>query len=857
MAHGNDGSLVTLDLSLAKRTYFLEHLKRLIRLKVGDVVYEPTFSEQHKSLSFHVPMLKHGDKLTISANQQPVADLDIAHGVLQEGEHHKVYQLAVCETRALGMGLSESGGVLKLLPYDRKARAGFRMDKHAPITDVHTHSTAQITAEGMMRVAEAIDHEASDDVSKGMAYPVELLEKLGVPLQPEQETHKVPSFFFSPTAKQGLACEQQGGVCQAVRIRDLTPAQKKAITAKIQVLGDETMPFGDFDPHMYRFRNPLAKHPGMARRMLMEIAADYARNGVEYAELSTSSMMLSTDWLKEMIATVNDIERDGIQVTMEDVSVVNRKPHLRFLVAIQRNLNPQTTLEYIERIKYLARHPYIVGADLVGYESNKTRDFHWALSHLAQWASVSQGTELTPQSGWDMKRDFVIRVHAGETGKNPENVRDAIAFAKNYGVRVRVAHALNVKLEKSDERDIRRLAQEKDSDGNLRDLIGVELCPDSNQVFLTKPLVHDAPVQARRNLNAPTFLGTDGGGAIATNQRQLAYSAIAAGATLKDLELMRQDERGYIERQARREQKKRLAYDSLYGESADEVFLTGYKQRVSELQAAVQDGLPKTMRKKTPILIGGASGETWKSLSDSERKQIIKSIQLLVHTLDPEKTYFVLGRTKNEGVSNILDQVVKEYNLKHPTRQFQVLARYSGAMNEPTSELPESVDWVHMIPGERSKVSKSMIEFIDAYHGRALFFGGSTFTTEMIEYCHQGGIPFQMFVPSDGMIREKSQTVPDAFQIPLSKSHLDDYATEFMDRLYVSHDAAHGASSSGMLADLVSANVQTLIAQRYEHLNPDVSQDRQRHAIIDLLGETSQTPVIDPAKPSALRPPSR
>ncbi len=857
LMHDAGRDLIRLDLKRAKKHYFLSHMHALARVVVDGKNYSPEKADMQQSgypshVDIALPRLTDGQHVQVMINNQPVSDFTVEGGVLKPTDKHATYQLAVSETRALGMGLSESGGVLNLLPYDRKKRKGFDPAKHAPITDVHTHSTAQITAEGMMRAASEIDIEAGDDAGKGMAYPVELLEKLGVPMTAQQSDHTVtlPSSYFAPTAKQGLACEQREGTYRAVRIKDLTPDQKSAITAKIQVMGDETMPFGDFDPQMYRFRNPLAKHPGMARRMLMEIAEDYARNGVEYAELSTSSMMLNTSWLKEMITTVNDIERDGVNVTLDDGTTANRKPHLRFLVAIQRNLNPQTTLEYIERIKYLARHPYIVGADLVGYESNKTRDFHWALSHLAQWASVSQGTDLKPTDGWDMKRDFILRVHAGETGKNPENVRDAISFAKNDEVRVRVAHALNVKLDPEDEKTIRNLAAAHDEHGQSKDSIGVELCPDSNQVFLTKPLVHTAPFKERRNLNAITFLGTDGGGAIATNPLQLAYSAIAAGASLKDLEEMQREERGYIDRQMARETIRRGAYEKLYGAEADAAFLEGYQEKVMKLQKATKDGLPESLKQMTPVLIGGASGESWASLDALERGKIIASIQKLVHSLDPQKAYFVLGRTKNEGVSNILDQVVKDYNRTHPTNQFKVLARYSGAGNEPTSELPESISWIHNIPGELSKVSKSMVEYLDATAGIALFFGGSTFTTEMIEYCHEMAVPFQMFVPKEGMIADKSLTVPDAFQIRLSdlkldtkskEKKLDHESQEFLtDKLFVSQDGAD-KRGTGILGGLHTRVLQAYQQHRYMALNPKMAEE------LNAVSVEQAGKIVDPA----------
>lgn len=713
-------------------------------------------------------------EITLSINNQPVS-VFLAGGrdnrELVAGKNHALYQLAVFETRALAMDLPPE--IMAKIPYDRSLREGFDPKRHNPITDVHTHASAQISGESLFAAALKIDQKA-ETAADGISFPVELLEKLGVPKEEGQETIEVSGRFFSPTQDEGLTCEKEGAVCAAIRVKDLTDMQKRIIIDKMQIMGDQCVIFSEFDREFYRFRNPLTKHPEMASAMIRTIAEDCVKKGLEYVELSTSSMMLSPKWLEEMIATINDIEKNGVMVETDNGKKITGKPILRFLVAVQRDIGPQKTLNYLERIKYLMRHPYIVGVDLVGYEANRTRDFHWAFAHLAQWAAKSEGTELNPNNGWDMKRDTIFRIHAGETGKNPDNVRDAVALAHEYGVRVRVAHALNVDLDRNDARKIKTLSEvdairaANDNPANavlIEDKFAFELCAPSNQTFKTKPLPHEAPF-IQRNEIASIFLGSDGAGGLAITPTDLAYAALAAGASLKDLENIRAHEKGYIARQKQRGVEKRRAYSTLYkgGAREDTAFVEGYKEHIQSLPDMDGNDIPKSFKSKTPLLIGGASGDTWNQISSANQAAIRDTITTLVRTLDPKAYYFVLGRTKNEGVSKILDEEVKRHNDKYPQNKFQVLARYQGDPSLPTSELPDSISWMQHIVGSRGQVPKDMVQFLKDNNGQALLLGGSNFTQEMAEHCASMGVKLEI-LSTNGPTQDFVNTHASVFTI--------------------------------------------------------------------------------------------
>ena len=743
-----------IDLSKSTRDIFFHHLQQLLQLEVqGQTLAHPQKTKFGHRLQFPLPPLKAGDGLLLRMNGQPVSALVYNGTSLNAAADHAQYQLSISETRALGRKLRRdpdpARDVLRLLPYDRAARKGFHAKIHAPLTDVHTHSSAQISGNSLMNVALEEDIHGAVHV----CYPLELLALLGVPCDPAIQTPEaMQSRAFNPTKHDGLECEQDGVECDGLRVSELTNHQKSAIIAKMDIPADATMSFSDFDREMYRYRNPLVKHPALTKPILRKMAQDYAADGVRYAELSTGSMM-DPAWFKEMAEVVKEIDDAG-------------GTRLRFLVGLPRNASPQRTLIDIDKIKYLARHPYIVGADLLGYESNKTSEFNWALAHLAQWAKASEGSDLNPADGWDFKRDFIIRIHAGETAKNQHNVRDAIKLAAEHGVRLRIGHGLHAVMDEEGEKNLALVTAHAHESGLANpDQFATERCMDSNQVYRTQMLVHNQPsflAMQKQGVTvfAPRFLGTDGGGAIGTSPRQLAYSALATGMTLDDLAGIRQFEEAYVARQAAREALKTNAFETHYGSGAVglDAFLQAYMAQVNavpkepravnlSVENPLLDYLPPIFQGKTPILIGGASGSSWEEMDMMDRDHVVRAMEMLVRCFDPKKTYFVLGRVQMEGVSKALDLAVKSWNARHPQQKFAVLGRLAGATKQPTADLADTIDWVQDIPQGRDYVPASMLAFLVQHKGRAIFFNGSDFTAEMAYGAGDRHVPHAVHEP--------------------------------------------------------------------------------------------------------------
>ena len=754
-------TLVRVDLSRASKdklhnkSRLIEHLREATVLEHDGERIAPLQSalqaQHHQRLDFPLTLTGMAPDLKLLMRDQPIARFTVGpHNVVEPHARHHEHPLAASEVRGLNMALTRDENpkkdVLGKLPYDRAKRDGFQAAKHAPITDVHTHLSAQIKSEDLLDVAFAADEVGNPEI----AYPIELLEILGFKYRKDDpRLVETKGRGFTPMRDEGLTCEKDGADCKGIRITQLTNDEKQAIVRQMQIAPDVTMDSGDFDREMYRYRNPFIKHPALAKAVIKKVAEDYARMGVEYAELSTGSM-LNPAWFRAMSEALDEIERDG-------VGPDHKKPVLRFLVGLPRNISPQETLITLEKIKYLARHPAIVGIDLLGYESNKTSDFNWALANMADWARAPDGrSDLKPEDGWNFKDQFIIRVHAGETTKNVHNVRDAIKIAHQYGVRVRIGHAINAKLDDKAEGWLKEMRGDED-----RDWIATERCPDSNQVYRTKKLVHNQPAM----LDCAKFIGTDGGGALNTDPVNLAYSSLAGNCTLAELEANQQFERRYIDRQQGREIQKTAAFDKQYGKGAKGLaaFLEGYQENCEKIPEKAKkqliDYLPEQFmdaqgKPKRPVLIVGASGSTWQELEQKDQQTVRRAARAMIAACDPQKTYFVLGRATKEtadgknSVSNIIDEEIRVHNMAHPENKFAVLGRYAGAAKFPTGDLAETISWIQDIEQGRDDVPRSMVDYVKKNNGLIVALAGSEFTAQIAHGASYKGVPYALHVPA-------------------------------------------------------------------------------------------------------------
>ncbi len=677
-----------------------------------------TYDKPNKTLHMVVDARPSAQDVTLTLYGKPLLYWKHRDGKWMSDATKQHHRLLASELRVLGTSEVAPHDV----PADRALFEGFDAAAHAPITDLHTHSSAQISAHEFMELG--LKHE--------MDYPVELLEKLGIKLSDEERAHVRSdgiSRKFDPTLAEGLKCEQGGSTkCDVIPLSQLTKAHRDRIEQKLHVPQDAVLCFSDFDREMYRFLNPFSKNEVLTRDVIFKIGESYAAHGIRYAELSTGAMLTTgengkAEWFREMVEAVDEVEKKhGVR--------------LRFLVGIPRDKPPHEVLAALEKIKYAARHPYIAGVDILGYENNKAKQLSWALEHIADWARVSEGSDLKLEDGWDFKRDFLLRTHAGETAKNDGNVAESIRIAERTGVRVRVAHAVHEKEDGQLDGKVANLAARD------HDAFGFEFCPISNIAYNNILKLDAIPLQRWIKLCRNWFLGSDGAGAVQSTPTQLALSALAGGLTIKDLEHLRHNETQYIAEEKARNAVKTQAFQKRYGDTmavANDAFFKGFEEHLAYVNALtnpkhidpLRPKLPREYDAKIPVLIAGAGGDSWQKMLPKTQEDAAHAMRLLVAALDPKQVFFTCGRTKDEGITKALDDAIRLHNEAQPSNPFRLLSLNT----DETNDVANSIHWMVPQGGDTSKVAANITSFMNNHPmtGVSVFIGGSNFTLDMIK----------------------------------------------------------------------------------------------------------------------------
>ncbi len=265
---GKDGRSITLDLLRTNSQRLLENLTRDIGMRgvdnQGNLVEGHTIVHASKKLvEFSLPeVLDRNKPLVLTINGKPITSVVFDGNRLAPTDRHAAYQLAICETR----GMSNHLNPTDLLPYDRAPREGYDEKLHAPITDLHTHVSTQITAADLYELSLALDKNVDEeniqpgDISQYVTYPVELLKKLKVQPEPEQRTYKIPSYEFKPLKHENLECERgqpndrraERNYHEAIRLKDLTERQRRAVIQAMSAPQDATKSFQQVEEDIYR-----------------------------------------------------------------------------------------------------------------------------------------------------------------------------------------------------------------------------------------------------------------------------------------------------------------------------------------------------------------------------------------------------------------------------------------------------------------------------------------------------------------------------------------------------------------------------------------------------------------------------
>ena len=317
-------------------------------------------------------------------------------------------------------------------------------------TDLHTHMNANLNPD--ILIALGIHHQ--------IRYPLYYIRKLGLRLSPEQEqllaTRRAQTAMqLSDSPLRGRYLDRriddetylnfaslilenlENAAWNIPRIRVSLAIMKdgqavftnlekvylyryvfcKGIPADdpIQLDGIERIPDHEVVQalaSMARDRgNPAFATNSVFQDKLLWIARSYARCGIDYAEISDTTLA-KPEGAPHMLAEVHAVMpaiRQETGVTLRFLAAIRRTP---LTIVRDRIASDDAMRRGLQAIRAVARDPYVAGSDIVGEEINDIRDLSPLLAELDRIAA-SHPT-------------FTIRIHAGENDGLRDNVANAI-----------------------------------------------------------------------------------------------------------------------------------------------------------------------------------------------------------------------------------------------------------------------------------------------------------------------------------------------------------------------------------------------------------------------------------------------
>lgn len=387
-------------------------------------------------------------------------------------------------------------------------------------------------------------------------------------------------------------------------------------------------------------QNPAYAENTLFQDKLLWIARNYRRYGIDYAEISDTSLC-KAEAAPEVLRQIHAI----MPAVTAETGVL-----LRFLAAIRRTpltivrdaVTPGDYLsENLRVLRAVACDPYVAGSDIVGEEINDILELKNTLRELTRIAGENEG--------------FVLRVHAGENDSLRDNVANTIRCVRaslapgQKPPRLRIGHGLYTPNLRSP--NGQRLLQALREDG-----VTLEFQLTSNVRLNNLSDLEHHPLRQYLRAGIACVQGTDGGALYGTNSidEELALEKLL-GLRHEDLCQMRAAEERIREESLAVFAQKTAALGALTG---GQDFADFYARRIEETDrveadlwlgggkrdaaVALADRVRELPEGKTPIILAGGSFN-----SDRRDARLRPGGRAVIDTLlenaDPEKVFFVIG----------------------------------------------------------------------------------------------------------------------------------------------------------------------------------------------------------------------
>ncbi len=376
--------------------------------------------------------------------------------------------------------------------------------------------------------------------------------------------------------------------------------------------------------------------------LLLWIAREYRRRGIEYAEISDTGLLNRESFagkLREIHEIMPAVVRET-GVTLRFLAGIRRVP----LTIIRDRITPNDYLaDNLQILRAIAGDPYVAGSDIIGEEINNILELRALIRELVRIAGEQDG--------------FVIRIHAGENDALRDNVANSIACVADAlapGQKMpllRIGHGLYTC-------DLRKPKGQKLLADMKKYRVTLEFQITSNVRLNNLSRLDNHPLRQYLRAGIACVQGTDGGALYGTDSidEELSLEKLL-GLNYDELRKMRRADEKILQESRQVFERRMTVFREQCGAGDAEKW---YLRRLEETPRITQDLWKESGRidaaeelkeligplpdGRFPVVIAGGSfnHSNHRTSVRDEEKQLIDR---LLDTLDPERVFFVIGHS--------------------------------------------------------------------------------------------------------------------------------------------------------------------------------------------------------------------
>ena len=471
--------------------------------------------------------------------------------------------------------------------------------------------------------------------------------------------------------------------------------------------------------------------------LLLWIAREYRRYGIEYAEISDTALLNPADFpsrLRQIHEIMPQITRET-GVRLRFLAALRRVP----LTIVRDRKSPgDDPAENLRCLRAIADDPYVAGSDIVGEEINDILELRGVIRELTAIAGEHPG--------------FVIRIHAGENDGLRDNVANSIRCVKEAlkpGQEmppVRIGHGLytcNLQSAKG-----KKLLEE------LREnRVTLEFQITSNVRLNNLSSLDKYPLRQYLQAGIRCVQGTDGSALYGTNSidEELSLEKLL-GLGTEELRRMRQGEDELLDGSIRCfEEKAERFRRACAGNDIEQYYERKLEQtekpemspkhdgRILRTETVLSDRLAELPEHMVPIVICGGSFNS-NARRTTIRKEDRELIDDLLMKADPEKVFFVVGHT-------LLGQ--EGYLVRQSAGRFRVFAVVPSQLTRASAEALKAADVRILVSIESSGMGLYKSVSYEVFRRRPsvlLAFDGNSAALNLIQQARNSSNRHRIFV---------------------------------------------------------------------------------------------------------------